>query len=194
MEKKVKVIMIPTGEKAIMGGIEYFSNTKSIQLRTHESTIGEGKQIYFVSDEGIKEGDWGIITVNTPEGKLHTSLYKCKDPTKEIGGGKKVIATRDKSLKINIVKDLDTGEETEGIALPQIPEAFIQDFVESNGEIKQVEIEMNQPVCQCDTTEKELNCMFKSGIHDCTKPYDGNDFYGHNIKTTENNEVIILNK
>ena len=75
--------------------------------------------------------------------------------------------------------------------LPQIPQEFIQRYATRNGEVSIIRLEMNQPVCQCDTFEKESECVFKSGIHDCTKPYDGDDPYGHNLKLI-NNKVIIL--
>jgi len=79
------------------------------------------QHIYITSDEEIKEGDWycsptGIVS-------QHNGTEKLPD------GWKKIIATTDKSLKINLLEGIKHAPEN-WRELPQIPQSFIEYFVD----------------------------------------------------------------
>lgn len=79
------------------------------------------QHIYITLDEEIKEGDWycsptGIVS-------QHNGTEKLPD------GWKKIIATTDKSLKINLLEGIKHAPEN-WRELPQIPQSFIEYFVD----------------------------------------------------------------
>lgn len=141
--KRTKVVMLPT------------EKSSDIILRTRDNVVHQRKyygtawedmgdvyqQLYFLSDDEIKEHDWH---------------YDEKDPGNEIkqwkGGlfssrwssrwSKKIIASTDKSLKQKI---FGLGE-TAMCSLPEPSEGFIQKFVDAynNGKlITEVDVEYN---------------------------------------------------
>jgi len=114
---------------------------------------------YFVSNEEIKEPCWCI-------NKNSDTLYFIENDFKEANKDcMKVEATTDKSLKKIIFVDLDTKEEVKQ-PLPQIPQSFVKYFVEQNGKVDEVEVEM-------DLSDTDVYCDKWT------------------LKLTNNNEVII---
>lgn len=125
MLKTTKVVMLPTNEKAKIG-----TNV----IVKHNTTLAYGKKVqepynmveteqhlYFLSDEEIKEGDWGISKLNEIvqfKKNYESTLYK------------KIIATTDKSLIIPYDGKTPISENWEGYKLPQPSQSFIEKFVE----------------------------------------------------------------
>lgn len=116
MKKLVNVLMLSNKD-----GLIYLGNEdKDLGLSStgSYSEFHYNKQhLYFTSSEEIKVGDWSIVTyldTNKQEAVYNTA-----------GGiiAEKVIATTDKSL-----------------GLPLIPQSFIEEYVKSSGEIKEVEL------------------------------------------------------
>jgi hypothetical protein len=177
MVKELQVVMLPT-EKAMLfvGGIYLHSNKDTLGIITNDYFVEicnsknhvskpmiteyKPQHLYLVSDEEIKEGDWFI----TPGSQLRLRTYAIQ-PVK---ADKKVIATTDKSLKI---EDKDVYPY---LVIPQIPQSFIEEFVEANGKIDKVYIQANY----------DLNSFQQSD----NKPL--RDFFT-GYKLTDNNEVII---
>lgn len=127
MLKKCKLVMLPSNQKApIILGENLLVNIPG-QLR------GTGYHLYFLSDNEIKEGDWIYNKEREP------SILQC------IGKGslrnwKKIIATTDESLKIEI---FGLGE-TAMCSLPQPSQSFLEIFVKEYNKgmvIKEVMIE-----------------------------------------------------
>jgi len=189
-----KVIMIPSEERSpiLLDAFGRVHQSKYYGTPL-ESTAGKDsyQNLYLVVDENIKSGDFVCNTakklVFKADKELIDRMVNNKHLFKYI---LKVIASTEH------LQSKTPSEEFKNVShanvVPTIPESFIQNYIVSRLlQIEEVNVEMNQPVCECDTTEKELKCFHKVGIHDCTKPYDGDDFYGHKIKTTEDNEVII---
>lgn len=87
------------------------------------NSVYEGQHLYILSDEEIKDGDYGFVTC---------AIISYNTMIKEFGQplGKKIIATTNSNLKIelshnptsNQVKDLFTD-------LPRIPQQFIEDYI-----------------------------------------------------------------
>lgn len=126
------------------------------------------QHLHLVSDEEIKEGDWfytpkevGIEGISQLT-KGYTCFAECK----------KIIATTDKSLTINI-KEPSINDWVLGkfLTIPQIPESFVKHFVEKQGNVGKVMVEYEE-----------------IGRYQITKWFGTGKFQP---KLTKNNEVII---
>ena len=189
-------------------GFSFYDTSRNFQHKP--------QHLYFVSDDMVEEGDWFHYHTNISGNIIKQVLevvpgqITCTDmeliPT-DVLNISKIVATSDETLStcsklvvkidntkaecVSNVKECCGKIANSRYMLPQIPKEFIQRYATRNGEVSIIRLEMNEPVCQCDTFEKEIHCAWKVGIHDCTKPYDGDDPYGHNLKLTDN-KVIIL--
>jgi len=118
--KRVKVVMLPTNEKAQL----WLSKGNALTLWGKENNndkLGANQHLYFLSDEEIKEGDWYISAMKSIISQ-HNGTEKLPD------GWKKIIATTDKSLKVPIDKAYMNFGETE--SLPHTSDSFIEKYVE----------------------------------------------------------------
>ena len=127
--KKVKVVMLPTNQKANgmickdITGQDKIIAIKTKYLMEHEDYIGH--HLYIISDDEIIEGDW-VYENNLNQ---ETQIYQVYNRNNELGffrfrnvwislnrkqnSAKKIIATTDNSLE-----------------LPQPPQQFIEEFIE----------------------------------------------------------------
>jgi len=143
MKKTHTVVMLPTEKASTLG----FAGDKLHYSKTEgeKTSFYIPQHLYILSDEEIKEGDW-FIHIN-----LKKTFKCCKASSNTIWANdmemgdmvnrcKKVIATRDKSLKvITGIVGSGTGEQ-----LPQIPQSFVPIFVKAYNEgnpITEVELE-----------------------------------------------------
>lgn len=131
---KCNVRMLPT-EKATSHISMRNSNSGGLSLGTLNFTNDLNKidksnnnwtsqHLYFISDRDIKEGDYflsdyGSFVLRNCEGGYSEYPSSLKD-------NKKIEATSDPSMNISL-----------------IPQSFVEKFVESQGEIKEVVIEMD---------------------------------------------------
>jgi hypothetical protein len=100
----------------------------------NDVNLGNHQHLYLTSDEEIKEGDWYLDTTLILKNSLD-------DLEEEIIG--KIIATTDKSL----MKQASVGKQLDVEAfefLTQIPESFIKYYVEKQGEVGDVELELEK--------------------------------------------------
>ncbi len=151
-EKKCKVLLLPTNEKATIGSIVTRPSDNRmaiVNVLTKDDTQPCIHQhLYFLSDEEIKEGDWCIIKdhayskpiqVNKIIGSevalktdkvivLNQSLKDCN----------KIIAITDKSLMQHDKTPI--GENVNGLwkILPQPSQSFIEKFVEEYNKSNQI--------------------------------------------------------
>ena len=138
MENKEKlrviVVMLST-EKAIANGIiKHFStNNLSIVHKDIVHIINDPAEavyipqhLYFASDREIKEGDWMLHILDKTPIKYYPDDYPTIKHASEYEY-RKIEATTDSSMNI-----------------PLIPQSFIEKYVESQGEIKEVMIEMEE--------------------------------------------------
>lgn len=161
-ESKIcKVIMLPTKTEedifiGILKGIQqYFPgnglpqplfNTLAIcgipdsKCCGYTKSMWEPQHLYFMSDDEIKEGDW--ILAKQTDGSYFT--HRVTDTSiKNIRiCDRKIIATTDESLK-----QCQCGKEKHKMsckmrwALPNVPESFLVEFVNSQGKINEVSVE-----------------------------------------------------
>lgn len=126
MKKLVNVVMLPT-EKASDIWLMHNKSQGLMILKTATNLDGKEQHLYIISNEEIKESDWVYYNYN---GNLELvfqankhNLYKIEE---NIEFYNKIIATTDKSLKVE---------------LPQISESFVKAYVEALGNIKEVLVE-----------------------------------------------------
>lgn len=117
------------------------------------------QHLYFVSKREIKEGDWFINMDNY-------SIHKAK---LSLGiRGSKIEATTDPSLSQICKTAFDRSFDK---IFPQIPQSFVQKYVEKQGAIDEVLIEMTCKYCfdtGCICGGIGYNCDC-GGKHDCVK-------------------------
>ena len=136
--KRAQIIMLPTDTKSLL-----HINYSKLQLNKFEQLDTNNQYLYIISDDKIKEGDWYIeLDINS----LPLSIKKAEyNKTNEFSLKpysdycKKIIATTDTSLKIEI--DGNRGDLLPDVSfdidLPQPSQQFITKYIESynKGEI-----------------------------------------------------------
>ena len=135
MDKRVKVVMLPTKEKAGLvinpstNKIQYVDFEKNSKYYTEASFICN--HLYITSDDEIKEGDW---CYNEKRKTIIQGKYMIK--TCELVFCKKIIATTDSSLVYYLPEDINkVGAEH---SLPQPSQSFIQKYVEEYNKGNQI--------------------------------------------------------
>jgi hypothetical protein len=146
--KKCKVVMLLCNddENASPSNMYYRKSTGKLYYGSHAMSKDIfNLNIYILSDEEIKEGDYHIATRIIDQCGLKSLAYTDKEQLqaiKEIGGAMKVISTTDNSIKIN--KRTLISNERGSITteyLPKPSEFFKQKFCEMNGKINEVLVE-----------------------------------------------------
>lgn len=128
--KECSVIMLPTKDNSIITlntnkEIHLQGNNNPKDYKTLKQFGLTPQHLYITSENEIKEGDWYLdltyqMVVNEEEGNI-------------CGNCRKIVATTDKSLLIEIESDSMRFDEPVGIPLPQIPQQFIEDYVKAGG-------------------------------------------------------------
>jgi len=192
MKKKIKIIMLPTKEKA-PSKILLWEISKELEYYTESVTTREGKSgfpqhLYFLSNEEIKDGDYGLINING-HGTIGKISYDIKHNTWDLitADGikypfsnkeyiKKIIATTDESLNLycwncNHKKQIATGLCTKcgrfgdtKRFLPRPSNEFLKKYCEVGG-IDEVLVEYEQDYlnrkCSNCNLGQEGNCELK---------------------------------
>lgn len=153
MKKTFNVVMLPSKEQTYQvkegdlfinyppydwGKLEYLK-CERVTTMGH-AWNGKGIQtyinnLYITSDDEIKAGDWVLTGFPKHTSQVGNGFSDAKNANKDFEC-KKIVATTDKSIM-----HLSNNGRV-GYPLPNIPESFIKAFVESNGTIKEVELEM----------------------------------------------------
>lgn len=179
MFKRVKVIMLPTNEKATIIG-KYKDIDELVFNTPRDIPRGEQQHLYITSDDEIKEGDWGYDQV-------HQYIVRI---SKELLGNylyKKIIATTDSSL-IRVVESFK-GEVIEE-RLPQPSQAFIEKYIEEYNKgniITEVMVEYEEHGITCNQCYK-----INGGINspDCCGEYYIKDI----VKVNPKDNTITIKK
>ena len=136
MYKKVNVAMLPTNEKAKAGQLvinKEVSNELFIAWIDAQRSLGY--HLYILSDEEIKEGDWFYFTNDNGENYyIHQCVKSSLNSILKNKSAKKIIATNDKSLTIDIIPSgfksgVGALSHKQNINLPKIPQSFIEHFI-----------------------------------------------------------------
>ena len=137
MLKKTQVVMLPTNEKARI--IKINCTQQLIYLPTEDwklpKTPFEYQHLYILSDDEIIESNWFITATNnihkctSVKQEEITFDYESRSMITATVHCKKIIATTDESLKINMYDINGVREVDFDINLPQPSQAFIEVFV-----------------------------------------------------------------
>lgn len=179
--KRVKVVMLPTNEKSKL--VLSYRNELAINW-THDLAKFDDatyQNLYFISDEEIKEGDWYYN---------HKEYYKgCYRRTPETDDKsyldfKKIIATTDKSLN-----------------LPQPSQSFIEKYIEEYNKgnvITEVMVEYEGICSNCEEYhEQSILCSDRDGFDAQIEPFrlkvnpKDNTITIRKIKDSWNREEVI---
>jgi len=134
--KKCQVVMLPTNEKAhtdlIFRENRLMLQDKKSFKNDRKSTQTKHFHLYFLSDDEIKEGDYGIT--QDANGNISVLQYTKEIHISRFIADKKIIATTDSSLEI--IK-YEIGDEPDVYGFPQPSQQFIEKYIESynKGEI-----------------------------------------------------------
>ena len=148
--KRVKVVMLPTNEKAIVGILALYRNINRyndsyldiveriemqdyLKIWTSNGLLTEGKgatvkaeyqHLYVLSTEKIKEGDW-VFHLDSK------TILKYDLDEKANNTYKKIIATTDDSLGFSFKVNHGASTTTTFTSLPRPSQQFIKKYVES---------------------------------------------------------------
>lgn len=137
-EKKCKVLLLPTNEKA---SLKLGQNGLLVNNTLGYDSHFTNQHLYFLSNEEIKEGDWMYNPEREP------SILQCVGKG-SLRGWKKIIATTDKSLSFTW---RDNKNDLHIYHLPQPSQSFIEKFVEEynkGNQITEVMVEYNEPITE----------------------------------------------
>ena len=129
--KKTKVVMLSTNKKAKFNDLVIHPIDGLLVQFKHQNCTEVAQNLYFLSDEEIKEGDW--ILNNLLEDKRPIQVTKELLEDGLLKDDKKIIATTDKSL-FTETKSIGYTEDRARVFygkeyLPQPSQSFIEKFV-----------------------------------------------------------------
>jgi hypothetical protein len=145
--KKSKVVMLPTNQKATAPIYKNVGGGNLLNPQTYiipkDDERFEGQDLYFLSDEPIKNNDW-FINNNT------NMIFRCEDESEWLSNFKsyfsKIIATTDDSLRTPYDGKTPVSENWNGYLLPKPSKSFIQIYIDSfnqKNQINEVNVEYN---------------------------------------------------
>ena len=156
-EKKCKVLLLPTNEKAVIGFLTQKGKERGHLVHFDRPMPNildsENQHLYFLSDEEIKEGDWFLSNLNEIlKCTKREDKFVCYEKLTVPGVSKvaqpfsihinlkpkKIIATTDKSLvnsncciaKEGLTKMNEGCRDRNRCLIPQPSQSFIEKFVE----------------------------------------------------------------
>ena len=122
--EKIKVVMLPTNEKAIIIKEKITNKLKISSLNNPQRW--EYQHLYFLSDEEIKEGDWVYNSGQNIVFKWPNHYVKANIKGEHL---KKIIATTDRTLHYKISLPHGEGEQS----LPRPSNEFLKKYCELGG-------------------------------------------------------------
>lgn len=181
MKKKVNVVMLPTGEKVQVNQI--YKDEDRLKVSKEINRTFSGQNLYFTSDEEIKEGDnYYAVTFEACLVFICASDEEGIDLNEKFNA-RKIIASTD--TKLTKCEGCDRNKGTENIytcscnavMLPQIPQSFVEEYAKQGG-IDEVELELElKPIPKDMPIDYEM--------------LDETHHSNHRLKLTSNNEVIV---
>lgn len=191
MKKTFKVVMLPT-EKA--SSLFSYNSDKHILFYEHGrelTTVTTHFELYIISDDEIKEGDWCIMLDSFGNVFSNVQQYLGKSKGHYINKGiRKIIATTDKSLKL--IKRVSVSDNIIDYPdeLPQLPEQFIQAYIKAYNEGKPI-IEVDLEIEQTKLYIKPEDIgQYESKPKQLQHPHTTNPDDIWSIKTRPDNTVI----
>ena len=190
--KRVKVVMLPTNEKAIVGILALYRNINRyndsyldiveriemqdyLKIWTSNGLLTEGKgatvkaeyqHLYVLSTEKIKEGDW-VFHLDSK------TILKYDLDEKANNTYKKIIATTDDSLGFSFKVNHGASTTTTFTSLPRPSQQFIKKYVESYNKgnvITDVLVEYEDIIYNPEK-EREYQSNDRINLEDCDKQF-----------------------
>ena len=178
MKKTHKVVMLPTEDKAKVGGIVQRPRDKALAI-VNPLTIDDTQEsisqhLYILSDDTIKEGDWFINNDygNLSVKKATSNIVVSANIHKTLC--RKIIATTDPKL-VQYVHREDSVNNPCPQEIPQIPQSFVESYAKNPVDKVELKYEKVTP----DNLHLGSNLTSNDPIE-----------YSYRIKLV-NNEVII---
>jgi len=186
MEKNVRVVMLAEKKAPDCTGLikcikdwksyvvpeEDFNSVGDLSIGINTSLgvfeFWEPQNLYFISDEEIREGEWIIDSAKKlRRAKRHVYKKEAIRMFKNIGLGK-VIASTDKNLG-RLIKG-------SGVQLqyPLVPKSFVEKFAESNGCLDTVKVEFEQ-LCIQTGAPCGVTCFSEEACDGSIYPKTNND-------------------
>jgi len=171
MEREIEIFMLPTEKEN--GAICHYGISGKIKEAKNKTIGGINMHLYFVTNEGGKQGDWCIELHN---GKWYARQmnmnWEENDPE-----CKRIVASTDKDL-FKYDSEVIKGSRR---FIPKIPQSFVREYAKVDGNIDKanVEYEIYEECHNYDGKHLGKDCSCKGG--DFRRP----------IKVTDDNEVII---
>jgi hypothetical protein len=151
-------------------------------IKSHTYFGAKPYELYIISSEEIKEGDWVLCNNNIKQ------INSNNIADKFIENWKKIIATTDSSLKLyegEIVEESSGFKlKIKNIYLPQIPQAFIEYFISEYNKGKIVDKVL---------VKVEEKNEYISPLEVIPPATPGVYVTGYKLKLNQNNEISILN-
>ena len=156
MDKRCKVVLLPTNEKATFGDIILTPDTNKLLIFEHQRCTEVIQHLYITSDDKIKDGDWyddsygnirQAITIKTEYSIAHKKMVINVYYGENINSYhtlheqmRKIIATTDDSLTIKRSTKSEYCNNSEDIEchLPQPSQSFIQKYVDEYNKGNQI--------------------------------------------------------
>jgi len=205
MEKECNVVMLSTDKETNLfwrEGDGLFYSDCSPQTAHSINSSCKGYSLHITSNEEIKEGDWYFSFIGREVRKAtKEDIHQIKVSNK--AGFEpvrfKIIATTDTSLKILIGCEESTNDNMEEPTpiyklLPQIPQSFIDTFIEEYNKDNVIDKVMVE--YQTDWNKETIMCMEGNGDNPDDFPYtsrfkiDKNNTI--NISLTENKDIFTF--
>ncbi len=172
--KKHKVIMLPTNDYT---NVVLDSNNKSLFYTNSKKYNFKYQHLYITTDDEIKEGDWCINPKGRPE--IFGFDFRAVYTTEEIFKCRKIIATTNKSLMVELEYAKNGKTIIGGKELPQPPKKFIEKYCKTN-DINEILVEYKE--------NYDIKYFTPKGSFiECAKRID----YPDTLKINSNNEIII---
>ena len=128
--KRTKVVMLSTNEKA---SLKLGQNGLLVSNTLGYDSHFKNQELYFLSDEEIKEGDWCINLNSLYEHKelcrIDSQIELERYVQKTENDCKKIIATT--KIDLDFQDYLKTGQKRTWVTLPHPSESFIKKFIEA---------------------------------------------------------------
>lgn len=139
---KCKVIMLPHNQKAalykgvdVLGYGASLASNREVDADSEWQRFGTPQHLYFTSNRKIQTGD---CYINEFEGKQ--KLYRNSSDLLYDGQNSKVEATTDPELYVKY--PMEAAGHFLNIPLPLIPQSFVEKYVQQQGKIKEVLVEV----------------------------------------------------
>lgn len=161
--KRAQVIMLPTEKVTTLAIVE----NKGLCLGKYFPNVGyyQAKNLYIISDDEIKEGDWRIVA--NKDSSIYGEIAQHDGKKKPYPKWKKIIATTDTSLYQATGKayKMVDGFKPTYKNLPQPSQQFIEKYIEfyNKGEVI-TDVLVEYDYVMCPNEPKCINCYSKCCI------------------------------